>query len=167
MTNAEFHLLSDVYKLLGQYDARTITIVAEQENLSKNLQSALKALAREARRNETKSSHKTRPSERESTRSPTRPVSTSDYRSQMYEFFNDPRKFPDKVSLVTFLDHFKLPIPVDSKVSKKVLIRKTVTRALSDLSFRKKLDTATKPNGDDQTQGWLKVISRPRRSIPK
>ena len=158
MTDREFLAISEVYRLLSQFDARELAAASRRPGLSAHLRSALAELSVEGASNKVR---------RGSAISPSRPAPPpsappSEYKNGLLRFLMDPKRFPDKHALMRLAAQAQIPLKIDARMSRERVAKQIANRVAGNAALRESLARVPVTADDAQTEGWLNLILKPR-----
>jgi hypothetical protein len=165
MTKKGFSVIGELYRFLGEFDRDAILAACSHRGISPNIKAALEALAREARhvsiaRDTAGSRADSGPTKNGSSLS--RELPDAVYRKNLERFLGDPRRFPDKPSLVAFARTIGVSQEPPVKAS-RLRVASTLTNAIvSNPTLREAVAKVVAGMGDEQTAGWMNLILRER-----
>jgi hypothetical protein len=174
MNQNGFHVLAEIYRVLGQFDADSLAAASRLPGISLNLRRALASLSTEARatprsnggreespRVGTTSTKSEMPQVPD--RNGLRTASTSDVRGILRRYFSDPRQFPSKQSLLGVARQYGLELPADPKAGRARMIDRLTTLFARDARALDRLTSEWSARRDPQTSGWVDLIRRSRQ----
>jgi hypothetical protein len=152
-----FLAVSSLYRLLSEFDGKTLAAASATEGISENLRMALACLAREANRPGRIASD----NDPESVDSlpPDLPVKSAERRVR--RILIDANVFRNREQLEGFLKAARIRYRPDPALPRARYVQDLARQIATEPDFRAKFDDAwQKWKSDHQTEGWLDLIRR-------
>ena len=153
MKQEGFHVISELYKFLADFDPSAIFAASRLPNISENLRVALIALHDEKT---SKQSTKPKTSVTNSPSSKKRNGGSLDAMGLLM----DKDHFPTKQALQDFVNALGIKMKISSKDSQQRLARRIVTIINENPKVGERLYDLMGASKDSQTAGWIELIRR-------
>ena len=156
-------ILSDVYRLLGNYSAAEFAEASKYGNIARPVRDALRALSREASTDATPGKAERRESHPNAVDSRPRHSGDASSVQAMATAIRQAPRLASTQAMLQFAKEAGLSLSPRPKESRERLARR-VAEAISLTSEprRSQIILRLAGGGDSQTQGWIDVIKNPR-----
>jgi len=167
MKSSNVHaILSEVYRLLGEYTAADFAEASKYKGMTPPLRDALRALTREATTDSKGTSGEPTDSANSKPNRVVAGTSLSDRPDPMLEIvkmFRQSKRFGSTQSILQFAKDVGLSVQARPKESRERLARRVAEAILLTQEPRRSHIVAQLAgDSDSQTQGWIDVIKNPR-----
>jgi hypothetical protein len=156
-------ILSEVYRLLGNYTATEFAEASRYSNIAQPVRDALRALSREASSDAPsgRTEHGQPRPDPAATR--TRPSGDASSIHEVANAIHQAQRFSSTQAILQFAKEAALSVPPRPKESRERLARRVAEAIfLTREPRRSQIIARLSGEGDSQTQGWIDAIKNPR-----